>query len=70
MESIEKHIEIDKEQLSDPNLSPQRRRHIQSELEDLQKYQKNHPTDHHDPTSLELYCNANPEALECRVYDD
>jgi len=26
--------------------------------------------DKHDPTSLELYCDANPDADECRVYDD
>jgi len=23
-----------------------------------------------DPTALELYCDSNPEALECRVYED
>ena len=39
MESIEQHIQKDKEILD-------------------------------DPTPLELDCDANPEALECRVYDD
>ncbi|MFM7854032.1 MAG: CP12 domain-containing protein [Flammeovirgaceae bacterium] len=29
-----------------------------------------HPEDLHDPTPLELYCDAHPDALECRVYDD
>ena len=70
MESIEKHIEADKNELADPQLSPQRRRHIESELEELEAYAERHPEDHHDPTSLELYCDANPSALECKVFDD
>ena len=70
MESIEKHIEADKEELADPQLSPQRRRHIEGELEELEAYAERHPEDHHDPTPLELYCDRNPSALECKVYDD
>lgn len=70
MESIEKHIETDKKILDDPQTSPQQRRHIEGELEQLKAYKDNHPEDTHDPTPLELYCDSNPEALECRVYDD
>ena len=70
MESIEKHIEADKNELADPQLSPQRRRHIEGELEELEAYAERHPEDHHDPTPLELYCDNNPSALECKVYDD
>jgi hypothetical protein len=70
MESIEQHIEADKEELANPQLSPQRRRHLEGELEELEAYAERHPEDHHDPTSLELYCDANPSALECKVYDD
>jgi hypothetical protein len=70
MESIDKHIEKDKEILSDPTVSPQMRRHIEGELEQLETYKANHPNEKKDPTSLELFCDSNPEALECRVYDD
>ena len=70
MESIEKHIEADKEELSNPQLSPQRRRHIEGELEELEAYAERHPEDHHDPSSLELYCDNNPSAPECLVYDE
>jgi hypothetical protein len=70
MESIEQHIEADKEELANPQLSPQRRRHIEGELEELEAYAERHPEDHHDPTPLELYCDSNPSALECKVYDD
>ena len=50
-------------------LSSQRKRHLETELNDLQSYQKNHPNDDHDPSSLEVYCNQNPDASECKIYD-
>ena len=70
MENIEKHIEHDKKILEDPTVSPQMRRHIECELEELENYHQNHPEDDHDPTALELYCDMHPDALECRVYED
>lgn len=70
MENIEQHIQRDKEILDDPQISPQARRHTEEELAALEVYKKNHPEDQHDPTALELYCDANPNALECRVYED
>lgn len=70
MENIEAHIEADKAELSDPQISAQRRRHIEGELEELEAYAERHPEDHHDPTPLELYCDTHPNALECRVYED
>lgn len=70
MESVEKHIEQDKKILDDPTVSAQARRHVEDELDSLERWVENHPNDHHDPTGLELYCNDNPSALECRVYDD
>ncbi len=69
METIEEHINNNRKILDDSMVSPQTRRHIESELESLEKYQKNHPNDNHDPTSLELYCNENPDALECKIYE-
>lgn len=69
MENIDKHIQKDKAILDDPQSSPQQRRHIEGELKSLESYKVNHPNDDHDPTPLELYCNENPDASECRVYD-
>ena len=40
--SIQQHINDDKDELGNPNLSPQRRRHIESELDELEQYQINH----------------------------
>ena len=51
-------------------MGSQRKRHIESELDSLEKYQANHPDTDHDPSSLELFCDENPEADECRIYED
>jgi hypothetical protein len=69
MENIQKHIEHDKRILDDPMVSSQSRRHAEEELEALERYQVNNPQDEHDPTPLELFCNDNPSASECRIYE-
>jgi hypothetical protein len=68
--SIQQHINDDKDELDNPQLSSQRRRHIESELDSLEKYQANHPDDDYDPTSFEMYCDEHPDASECKIYDD
>lgn len=68
--TIDEHITKDKEILDDPLISAQARRHTEDELLSLEEYKKNHPNDDHDPTPLELFCDKNPTALECRVYED
>ena len=69
MDTIDQHIQRDVEILNDPTISPQSRRHTEEELLALEAYKTNHPEDSHDPTALELYCDAHPDALECRVYE-
>lgn len=68
--TLQQHIDDDRNELDNPITSGQRRRHLESELDSLEKYRSNHPKDDHDPTGLELYCDLNPEALECRIYED
>lgn len=68
--TISQHIDDDKNELDSPNISSQRRRHLSSELESLEKYHEKHPNDEHDPTPLELYCDENPDASECKIYED
>jgi hypothetical protein len=75
MKNIETHIETDKKILDDPTISPQQRRHIEGELHELEVYAENHKEDieagdHHDPSPLELFCEMEPEADECRIYED
>lgn len=69
MENIHKHIEHDRKILDDAMASSQSRRHAEEELEALERYQASHPEDEHDPTPLELFCNDNPAASECRIYE-
>ena len=68
--SLQQHINDDRDELDNPMIGAQRRRHIESELDALEQYQANHPDDDHDPTSLELYCDTHPDSLECRIYED
>jgi hypothetical protein len=68
--TINQHIEEDKKIIEDPTISPQMRRHKKEELDSLEKYYSNHPESNYDPTSLELFCDENPNALECRIYED
>lgn len=69
MITIKEHIKINKDELNNPMISSQRRRHIEDELDSLERYHNNHPEDNHDPNTLELFCDTNPNAPECRVYD-
>ena len=68
--TIIQHIKDDLNELNNPTTSGQRRRHLEDEINLLEKYQDNHPGEDYDPTPLELYCNSNPNALECRFYDN
>jgi len=70
MDNINQHIQKDEDLLCDPTISPQARRHTEEELEALKAYKANHPNDDYDPNALELYCDSNPNALECRMYED
>lgn len=75
MENIETHIAKDKDILDNPMTSPNQRRHIEGELHELEVYAENHKEeieagDHHDPTPLELFCEMEPDADECRIYED
>lgn len=67
--TLQQHMEEDREKLSDPNINPQSRRHYEDELTQLETYQEKHPEETKDPTALELYCDSNPDAPECKVYE-
>ena len=75
MESIEAHIKRDKEILEDPQLNPAARRHYKEELHELEVYEEHHHDeivagDHHDPNTIELFCEMHPDEPECLIYDD
>jgi hypothetical protein len=72
MKSIDEHIEKDKVEIESAKAEGNmgKVRHLEEELKGLNEYKQHHPEDTHDPSPLEVYCDLNPEAPECRVYDD
>ena len=68
--TLQQHINDDRDELDNPEINSQRRRHIEDELDALEQYQVNHPDEDRDPSPLELFCDMHPDALECRVYED
>ena len=70
MKKIDEHIESIKNTLNDSQISKQQRRYLEQELEELEKFRENNPDAENVPNSLELFCDSNPDALECRIYDD
>lgn len=68
--SLQQHINDDYDELDNATTSAQRKRHLESEVSSLEKYQVNHPDEDYDPTPLELYCDSHPDASECKIYDD
>lgn len=68
--TLQQHINDDRDELDNPSINSQRRRHLESELDALEKYQANHPDETHDPTPFEMYCDEHPDASECRIYED
>jgi len=57
-------------ELEDPSSNKQRKRYLEGYLKELLKYNENHPDEVKAPSALELYCDSNPDAPECKIYDD
>ena len=72
MNTIDEHIQKDQSEIEAARASGDmaKVRHLEEELEGLKEYKEHHPEDSHDPSSLEVYCDMNPDAPECRVYED
>lgn len=72
MNTIDEHIQKDKAEIEAARAAGDigKVRHLEEELAGLEAYKAQHPGDSHDPTPLEVYCDMNPDAEECRVYDD
>jgi len=67
--SLQQHINDDKNELDKFNTSAQRRRHLESELNDLEQYQLKHPDIIKDPSPLELFCDSNSDHPSCRIHE-
>ncbi|MEB3173440.1 MAG: CP12 domain-containing protein [Prochlorococcaceae cyanobacterium] len=72
MKSIDEHIQQDQSEIEAARAAGDmgKVRHLENELKGLQEYKEHHPGDNHDPTPMEVFCDLNPDAPECLVYDD
>ena len=72
MKSIDEHIQKDQSEIEAAKAAGDlgKVRHLEEELQGLKEFKDHHPEDSHDPTPLEVFCDLNPSAPECRVYDD
>jgi hypothetical protein len=72
MKTIDEHIQKDKLEIEAAKAegNEAKVRHLEEELKGLEEFKSHHPEDDHDPTPLEVFCDLNPEAAECKVYDD
>ncbi len=72
MKTIDEHIQKDQSEIQTAKAHGDNAkvRHLTEELNSLQEYKDHHPEDKHDPNTLELFCDANPDEPECLVYDD
>jgi len=72
MKTIDEHIQKDQAEIQSAKElgNDAKVRHLTDEIHSLEEYKEHHPGDKHDPNALELFCDANPEEPECRVYDD
>jgi hypothetical protein len=68
--TLQQHINDNRDELESQNLSSQSRLRLERELYHLERYQINHPDTDHDPNAFEIYCDENPDASECRIYED
>lgn len=58
-----------KTELYDSSINRQRVRYLKNYYEELSGYLERHPDASKVPSSLELYCDTHPDALECRIYN-
>ena len=72
METIDSHLAKLKAELDQARQTGDSAKvnHLETELKNLEAYKGHHPGEQKDPTPLEVYCDLNPQAPECLVYDD
>lgn len=68
MELQHKILELKKE-LDINSINKQRKRYLESYLTELIEYAEKHPDATEVPSSLILFCEANPDASECRIFE-
>ncbi len=66
---IQETIKLIQKELDINSINKQRKRYLESYLNELIAYSQRHPEVTEVPSSLALYCDLNPNAIECKIFD-
>ena len=58
-----------KNELDFNSINKQRKRYLESYLTELIFYSERHPEITEVPSSLSIFCDLNPNAKECKIFD-
>jgi len=67
--NLESKIQEIKKELDTNSINKQRKRYLESYLSELIEFLIRHPNYKQVPTSLELFCEFNPDANECKIFE-
>jgi hypothetical protein len=62
-------IQVIKNELDLNSINKQRKRYLESYLTELVSYSERHPEVTEVPSSLAIFCDVNPNAKECKIFD-
>jgi hypothetical protein len=62
-------IQVIKNELDLNSINKQRKRYLESYLTELVSYSEKHPEITEVPSSLAIFCDVNPNAKECKIFD-
>jgi hypothetical protein len=62
-------IQVIKNELDLNSINKQRKRYLDSYLTELINYSERHPEVTEVPSSLVIFCDLNPNARECKIFD-
>ena len=67
--NLQETIKTIQKELYNNSLNKQRERYLESYLTELIGYSERHPEITKVPSSLIIFCDLNPNAKECKIFD-
>ena len=67
--NLKETIQVIKNELDLNSINKQRKRYLDSYLTELIYYSERHPEVTEVPSSLAIFCDINPNAKECKIFD-
>jgi hypothetical protein len=66
---LQETIKIIRNELDVNSINKQRKRYLESYLSELISFSERHPEVTELPSPLTIFCDLNPNAEECKIYD-